>query len=187
VRAAIVLAGGSSRRFGRGNKLLARLGGRPLLLHAIERARAGGAVRVIVVTGADRARVAALLKRQGVAIVHAPDHARGMSATLRAGIAELRPVEREVLIYLGDMPFVPEARRWRLTGGIDAMRPVVAERPGHPVLVRSAILRRIPAEGDRGLAPILSGPRTKTGRGRAAALFDVDSRTALRNARRHLR
>ena len=41
------------------------------------------------------------------AILHAPDWAEGMAASLRCGIAALAPEARGVCVFLGDMPLVP--------------------------------------------------------------------------------
>lgn len=177
MRAAIVLAAGASRRFGRANKLLMPIAGRPVLAQVLARAgRAAG--RVIVVTGADRARVAAVARGAGAEVVFAAGHALGLSASLRAGLARLRPIDRELLIYLGDMPFVPDAARWRL-GGRDAVRPA----KGHPVLVRTTAARAARIAGDRGLAPLLTGLRTATVAAGAGARIDLDTRAAWRRAR----
>ncbi len=59
--AAIVLAAGSSKRFGPENKLLADAGGKPLLLRAVGPLIALGLVPVIVVTGHERTKVVTAL------------------------------------------------------------------------------------------------------------------------------
>lgn len=180
MRVAIVLAAGASRRFGRGNKLLAHLWGRPLLLHALDRARASGARRIIVVTGSDRGRVTRLLRTErGIrpTVVRAVDHAEGMGASLRAGLAAMRPIEREALIFLGDMPLAIAPRRLRLRAGIDALRP---EGRGHPMLVRAAVARLAADDlRDRGLAAALDPARIGTVCGRAGNRLDIDRRAAL--------
>ena len=178
MRAAIVLAAGASRRFGRGNKLLAEIGGRAVLAHVIARAR-GAAGRVIVVTGHDRARVSRVARRGGVELVHAPDRARGLSASLAAGLARLRPLDREVLLFLGDMPFVPNPRRWRRHGA-DAVRPGTN---GHPVLLSAAFLRSAALSGDRGLGPALARARVRQVGIVPGALADLDTPAALRRVR----
>ena len=61
--AALVLAAGRSSRMGGPNKLLAEIGGRPLVRIAVEEALASRARPVIVVTGHQRERVEAALGR----------------------------------------------------------------------------------------------------------------------------
>lgn len=165
MRAAILLAAGRSRRFGPANKLMAPLNGRPLVLHALAAARAAPAGRVIVVAGAQAHRVAAAVRRAGgrISVVRACDHREGIAASLRAGFAALRPIERTVFIFLGDMPAVPHRIASRLAlhmarGRAAAVRPAWRRRPGHPVLLRKPAPARIAAlRGDRGLGAIDEG------------------------------
>src|SRR5208282_4530348 len=66
--AALVLAAGRSSRMGGPNKLLAEIGGRPLLRIVVEAALASRARPVIVVTGHQRERVEALDPDKGALI-----------------------------------------------------------------------------------------------------------------------
>ncbi|WCT71829.1 NTP transferase domain-containing protein [Sphingomonas naphthae] len=181
MRLAIILAAGLSRRFGRRAKLLAPLAGRPLLAHAIARAK-NEAERVILVTGANAAHTRRVARAAGIETVHAPAYRDGLSASLSAALRRVRPVDRQLLLLLGDMPLVPSARRWRLHGA-DAVRPIVDGQPGHPVLIRAAILRGARLGGDRGLAPLLAGRRIRTVPGGPGALLDLDTPHAFRTAR----
>lgn len=183
MRAAILLAAGSSRRFGRGDKLLALLHGRPVLLHALARARQSGAHRIIVVVPSIGGRAGRLIGRQhDVTRVAARRHREGLAASLTVGLRTLRPIDREALIFLADMPFAAAPRGMRLRSGLDAVRPVHGGKPGHPMLVRTAAARAIKLAGDQGLAARLS--RVGRVRGSAGSLIDVDTHSALRKARR---
>ena len=85
--AAIILAAGRSTRMGGPNKLLAEIGGRPLVRIAAEEALASRARPVIVVTGHQRDKVEAALAGLDVQRVHNPDFAEGLSTSLKAGLA----------------------------------------------------------------------------------------------------
>ena len=85
--AAIILAAGRSTRMGGPNKLLAEIGGRPLVRIAVEEALASSAQPVIVVTGHQREKVEAALEGLKVQRVHNPDFAEGLSTSLKAGLA----------------------------------------------------------------------------------------------------
>ena len=174
MRAAILLAAGASRRFGRRDKLREMLAGRRLLDHAVARARASGAHRILLVTS----RPAPM---PGVTPVRARNANAGLAASLAAGLGALRPIEREVLIFLADMPFA-HAPRLRLRPGVEAVRPHFEGWPGHPMLVRTRAARARLGTGDKGLRSAL---RTAFVRGVAAHVFDVDTVDALRSARRH--
>ena len=87
--AALVLAAGRSSRMGGPNKLLAEIGGRPLVRIAVEEALASRARPVIVVTGHQRERVEAALAGLPVDFVHNSHFADGLGTSLRAGISVL--------------------------------------------------------------------------------------------------
>jgi len=174
MRAAILLAAGASRRFGRRNKLKESLAGRPLLDHALAHARASGACRILLVTtGPGRI--------PGVTPVRCRNAREGLSASLAAGLAALRPIEREALIFLADMPFAA-APRLRLQPGMEAVRPLFRGKPGHPMLVRARSARARLGQGDKGLGGLLP---TAFVPGRAGHLLDIDTMGALRAVRRH--
>ena len=190
MRAAILLAAGSSRRFGRRNKLLATIGGRPLLAHALLAARMAVRGPVIVVTGADRAKISRLVRSMrvsGVRLVHAARHREGLGASVTAGLAALRPIDRQFFLFLGDAPFMakglPGALVRALGPGIDAVRPAHRGVPGHPVLVRTAIARQAAPKGDRGLGPLLRRARVRTIQGGPGSASDIDTSAALKRAR----
>lgn len=159
MRAAILLAAGRSRRFGSANKLLASRDGRPLVLHALAAARAAPVGRVIVVTGAQADRITRTVRRAcpRARIVRARDYREGLAASLRAGLATLRPIEREIFVFLGDMPAIPHGLALRLAFRLtrdraSAIRPVWKGVSGHPVLMRRpspAIVATL--RGDKGL------------------------------------
>ena len=83
--AAIVLAAGRSTRMGGPNKLLADLGGRPMVRIVVEQVLASRARPVIVITGHQRDRVEAALSGLAVTFVDNPNFADGLSTSLEAG------------------------------------------------------------------------------------------------------
>ena len=129
---AIVLAAGLARRMGR-SKLDLLLDGKPVLAHVLERLADAG-LPVIVVTGghADAVRQVA----GAATIVHAPEYAEGLGASLRSGIAAVPPGWTGVLVVLGDMPHVkPDTFRTlaaALESGKPAVVPVQDGRWGNP-------------------------------------------------------
>ena len=108
--AAVILAAGRSTRMGGPNKLLAEIGGKPLVRIAAEEALASRARPVIVVTGHQRDKVEAALEGLDVQRVHNPDFAEGLSTSLKAGLAAVPDDVDGAIVCLGDMPQV-DARR----------------------------------------------------------------------------
>src|SRR2546423_11165143 len=84
--AAVVLAAGRSTRMGGPNKLLAEIGGRPLVRIAAEEALASRGKPVIVVVGHQRDKVEAALKGLDIKIVHNPNFADGLSTSVKTGL-----------------------------------------------------------------------------------------------------
>lgn len=156
---ALILAGGAGRRFG-GGKLLADLAGAPVIRRVVEAVAEARFAEVVVVTGADDAGIRAALVGLDARILHAPDWAAGMAATLRTGIAALAPDAKGVCVFLGDMPLVPVSLCPALTGAAErvgyAARPRHDGKPGHPVaFTREALPDMLALTGDQGASALL--------------------------------
>jgi molybdenum cofactor cytidylyltransferase len=191
--AAVVLAAGRSTRMGGPNKLLAEIGGRPLVRIAVEQALASRARPVAVVTGHQRSEVEAALKGLPVTFTHNPDYAQGLSTSLKAGIAALPAEVDGAIVCLGDMPQVDAALIDRLIAAFDPEKgalvvvPTIAGKRGNPVVWSRRFfgdLGRL--DGDVGARHLIAAyPEAVaevavTGR---AALIDVDTPDALRAVR----
>jgi molybdenum cofactor cytidylyltransferase len=138
--AAIVLAAGRSSRMGGPNKLLAEIGGRPLVRIVVEATLGSRARPVLVVIGHQRERIEAALAGLAVKFVHNKDFADGLGTSLKAGIAALPPEVDGAVICLGDMPQVDAALIDRLIDAIDPDKgalvavPTVDGKRGNPVV-----------------------------------------------------
>lgn len=160
---ALILAGGAGRRFARDGgraKLLADLGGAPVIRRVAERVLAAGFGEVVVVTGAEGAALPPALAGLACRIIDAPDWAEGMAATLRRGIAALAPGAQGVCVFLGDMPLVPAGLCSDLAGAAEAAgyaaRPRFDGQPGHPVaFARAAFPDLMALTGDQGATGLL--------------------------------
>lgn len=103
---AVILAAGASTRMGAPKQLL-ELGGRPLLVRAVEAALASPAWPVVVVLGAHAEKIRPVLARLPVLIADSPAWAEGMAASIRAGVTTLRQFSRALdgaLVALCDQP-----------------------------------------------------------------------------------
>ena len=138
--AAVVLAAGRSTRMGAVNKMLAQIGGKPLVRIAAEQAVASHAHPVIVVTGHEREKVESVLRGLPVRLVHNPDYADGLGTSLKTGIAAVPQDSDAVIVCLGDMPQVDAALIDRLIAAFDPERgalvvvPSIDGRRGTPVV-----------------------------------------------------
>jgi molybdopterin-guanine dinucleotide biosynthesis protein A len=129
----VVLAGGLSRRMGRGDKALLELAGRPLIRHAAERLAPQVGALAINANG-DPARFAAL------ALPVVPDETADFPGPLAGVLAALhwaarvRPQTRAVVSISADAPFVPADLVHRLleaSSCTPVLRAAVAQSHGH--------------------------------------------------------
>ena len=138
--AAIVLAAGRSSRMGPRNKMTTPVDGVPMVVRAVDTALASRAEPVIVVTGHDQEAVEDLVAGRPVTVVYNADYAKGLSTSLKTGLAALPDVAEGALVCLADMPRVSPAMLDRLIDAFDPDQsraivvPTWAGRRGNPVL-----------------------------------------------------
>lgn len=197
--AAVLLAAGSSRRFGPDNKLLADIGGGPVV------ARVGAALArsriddIVVVTGPDAARVEAALRGCRARFIHNTAFADGIGGSIATGARAVDSGADGVLVVQGDMPGLTTELIDRLIAAFaDAGRSriVFPMLPGgeqaNPVLWPSRYLPELAAlSGDRGAKPLIARERAhafavRLSEAEAAQLIDVDTPEALAIAARRL-
>ena len=102
--AAVILGAGQSRRMGTINKLLSKIGGRPMISHIIDAAEKSEVDRIFVVTGHEQEKLREALTDHDINFVHNPDYAEGLSTSLRTAIGALDDDTDGVVVCLGDMP-----------------------------------------------------------------------------------
>ena len=155
--AAIVLAAGTSTRWGADIKLVAKIDHVPMVVRTVRGVLASSVWPVIVVLGHEADSVKAALCGETVIFAVALDYADGISASLKAGIAALPPDCDGALICLGDMPWVRPATLDGLAGAFDpagdtqALVPTYGGAWGNPVLLGRGLFPQIATlTGDRG-------------------------------------
>lgn len=184
--AALLLAAGSSRRFGEGNKLLADVAGRPLICWTAAAFVASRASELVVVTGPEPGSVEAALAGFRARFVHNPDHLAGMGGSVAAGVGGLAADATGALICPGDMPGVTTElvdaliTAFEASGSRRIVRPVLPDgRPGNPVLwprrYFSSLTRLRGPVGGRSLLADLGSEIERLPWRDAAAAVDVDT------------
>ena len=187
--AAVILGAGRSTRMGGPNKLLAEIGGRPLVRIAVEQALASRARPVVVVTGHQRDKVEAALEGLDVQRVHNPNFAEGLSTSVKAGLVAVPDDVDGAIVCLGDMPQVSAPLIDKLIAAFDPERgalvvvPTIDGKRGNPVVWARRFFPELMAlDGDIGARHLIGRypeavsevPLTDT-----AALVDVDTPEAL--------
>ncbi|HAK53366.1 MAG TPA: CTP--molybdopterin cytidylyltransferase [Gammaproteobacteria bacterium] len=168
---AIVLAAGSSRRFG-GDKRRAELAdGATVLTQTIHTASNLLDSVLVVLRFGDRSYEEELQQQidlPNVSYFLAPDSAKGMAHSLANAIYHQSDLDA-AMIFLADMPFVQEDTIKALLTAYEAnkdsqpiVQPTVNGTPGHPVIFDRAYFREIQElEGDRGARPVVDAHQDK--------------------------
>jgi len=157
---AIVLAAGGGSRFG-GGKLLARLGGKPIIEAVLDNLREAPVDEVVVVVGADAERLREVCERYGVRSVANEEWERGQSTSVLAGLRACDKKSRAAVILLGDQPFVGADAVERLVAAFaEGANVAVASYGGqrrNPVLFSREVWPLLEAElaGDEGARSVL--------------------------------
>lgn len=196
--AALVLAAGRSSRMGGPNKLLADVGGTPLVARTLDAVLAAQVSSVTVVTGHQGEAVQAALAGRAEAgrrlsFVDNPDFAEGLSTSLRAGLAALPREADGVVVCLGDMPRVSAAVIDRLIAAYNPLEgravciPTVQGKQGNPVLWDRAFFPEMAGlTGDAGAKRLIGLHADRVCEvpvDEAGVLFDVDTPELLAELR----
>ena len=178
-----ILGAGRATRFG-GGKLDAGLRGQPLGLWAFRTAQQLGGP-IVYVTGPQPPRFLAATDHLADVIVNdAPERGMGHSLALAAAHARSAGAQ-QLLVMLGDMPFVSRASLERLCAAVPLQGAAACRYPdgasGPPACFDAALFSELEQlAGDRGGRSVLNNPdRAVQLRIDAAELRDVDSRDAL--------
>ena len=101
---AVLLAGGASRRFGADNKLLAEVGGQPIVARVAREIVAGGVDELVVVTGAEHDAYVSALSDLPVRLVANDRWSDGIGSSIAAGVRALSATPEGAFVVPGDLP-----------------------------------------------------------------------------------
>ena len=142
------------------NKLLLPWKKQCVLQVVVERVCAVGLGEVVVVTGHQRVEVEKALSRYPVRLVHNPDFAEGMTASIRVGV-EAAVGAKGYFFALGDMPQVAGTTMLKVAEALKSREAIAVPmrdgRRGHPVAIGSSHRNALLAlTGDRGARSVLA-------------------------------
>jgi len=161
----IILAAGSSRRFGDDKRKSTLPSGQRMLEESIAKAISALDKVLVVLRFGDRAfakELATSIDNENVSYLCAPDSAQGMAHSLANAIHQVSDWEAAI-VFLGDMPFVQAETVDSIMGEYQfrkAKKPIVVPTKagiiGHPVLFCRDYFNEIQElRGDRGARAIL--------------------------------
>ena len=158
---AIILAAGTSSRFGAPKQLL-DYHGKAFIRAVAKTALQANLSLVIIVTGAEDSKIRAALKDLPVEIVHNPNWKEGQSSSIRAGVKALPKSSGAAMFFLADQPQITgEVVRALVEEHQRTLNPVIApmveDRRANPVLFdRITFPTLLELEGDIGGRGIFS-------------------------------
>jgi molybdenum cofactor cytidylyltransferase len=143
--AALVLAAGLSRRYGKKNKLLEVVDGEPMIFQVVRAIQRSSVDQVLVVTGYESELIEkALAEISSIKIVYNPNYQLGMSSSIVTGVQNLQGVDA-CMICLADMPYLKTedynyfAAKYRDEDKLDRIQvPSCQGKSGHPVIFGSS-------------------------------------------------
>lgn len=176
--AGIVLAAGTSSRFGADNKLLAGYSGKTMVRSVVEAALATDLDPVVVVTGHDADNVREALGGLDVVFAHNGEFATGQAGSLKTGIAAVPQSCAGAMILLADMPGVNAEIINHLLDEFAGEACIVVPQHqgmrGNPVILgRENFAGLEETCGDKGARELLTGDNVR--------MVDVDSEAVLRD------
>jgi molybdenum cofactor cytidylyltransferase len=144
----IVLAAGKSTRMRGRNKLLANIEGKPMIRRAVETALNSKVDEVIVVLGWEAQRIREVLSDLPCRFVLNKDYEHGQSSSVKAGLKEVGPTTRAILILPGDMARID---MHSINAVLDAYNKEMASivvaahkaKLGHPILLSRELFQEI--------------------------------------------
>src|SRR5262249_32739812 len=146
------------------NKMLAEIGGKPLVRIAAEQAVASHAHPVVVLTGHEREKGEAALNGLPGRVVHKRDFGGGIGPSLKNGMAAVPEEADAAIVCLGDMPQVDAALINRLIAAFDpehgalVVVPSIEGRRGNPVVWSRRFFHDLTAiQGDIGARHLIGG------------------------------
>lgn len=180
--AAVLLAAGTSSRFGGEDKLMADLRGKPVAAHTLETvaSMAFGALIAVARPLPLAPVIHRKLERRGYTIIVNERPEDGISSSIVQAVRHVMPMNkiRGILICLADMPDVPQTHYNRICLAAEDIRSVVASTDGFSSSPPAFIGRRhfdelLTLRGDQGARALLShGVQIETS---GNVLHDIDT------------
>lgn len=162
---AIILAAGSSRRFGDDKRKAVLDKGDSVLVRTINNVASILDSTLVVLRFGDRQYADELsdtIEQPNVAYFLAPDSAMGMAHSLSNSIHTVSDLDA-IIVFLADMPYIQPDTINKLLAALDAHEskapivvPTLNGTPGHPVIFDQAYFEELQAlKGDRGARSVV--------------------------------
>jgi molybdenum cofactor cytidylyltransferase len=144
----IVLAAGKSSRMRGRNKLLAKIGGKPMIRRVVESAVSSMVDEVIVVVGWEANKIMDALTNLPCRCVVNKDFRTGQSSSVKAGLREITDSTEAILVLPGDVALInAHSINMVVKAYKNRKSPIVVAahsgRSGHPILLSRELFNEI--------------------------------------------
>ena len=166
-----------------GQKMMRKVAGKSLAVHAVQTALAAEPRPIIVVLGDGAEAIRPMLAGPDITVVvnHAVDD--GLSSSLRLGLDHVPAWCKGAIVMLGDMPAVSPGTLDTLASAalmrpsVQAIVPIYDGRRGNPVLLLRPLFASVGGlVGDQGARSLLTGPGVvELAVSDRGVLLDIDS------------
>ena len=181
----IVLAAGSSTRFGR-NKLLEKIYGYTLIEKVVKSAVSSKAEEVIVVLGHEAQKIREALSNSDCKFVFNENFREGQSSSVKVGVKSVMKYADAIMVLPGDIALItPKTIDMVIEDYVRSKRPVVVAshegQLGHPILFDRCLFSEVMQinEKTKGLKAFVNRHRNLINNvetGSVEVLIDVDTK-----------
>ncbi len=188
----VLLASGLSSRYEDGDKLLAKLSGKPILEYSASLVPSDSKSAKLAILGPDQPERRHIADAHHWTIITNPSPKQGQGSSLAVACQALSASQnlRPFIVLLADMPFIPnhhlEALILAFKDGVDAVFTEVEGKLMPPALFSHQLIHTFTSlTGDKGAKSALgNGLNLKKVQLDAAFAFDIDSVADLEHAER---
>jgi molybdenum cofactor cytidylyltransferase len=156
---AIILAAGESVRM-KTNKMLLPYNGSLIISTVIDKVIRSGVDHILVVLGAFRDEISAVVESMPVTVCYNANYKQGMLTSVQCGFRNMPETAEAGIIFLGDQPMIPDSVSRKIIRSFaetekGILVPAFQGKRGHPVLISRkyavAIEKLDPEQGLRAL------------------------------------
>jgi molybdenum cofactor cytidylyltransferase len=174
---AILLAAGLSSRMNGENKLIKEINDKPLIVHSIKNLLGSAVNEIIIVLGYEKDVVENLIEQnKKIKIVFNKDYKKGVSASIKTGLANISSKSEFFFICLGDMPNVNQNIYNKMIKTIynynkklkpnfrkEIVIPTFEGKDGNPILFSKYMKSKLKnIEGDKGAKELINLYKNKS-------------------------
>ena len=144
----IILAAGKSTRMRGRNKLLVKVGGKPMIRNVVESALSSKVDEVIVVLGWETRKIRNALEDLPCRFVVNKGYRKGQSSSVKAGLREIALGADGILVLPGDVAMINPSSIDMVVEAYNNRRNSIvvaahSKRSGHPILLSKNLFKEI--------------------------------------------